>query len=53
MAKKEADSGKQEAKQQAFDALKRGKPRSVIIDMMVFCGGIGSLVWVLRNMAPN
>lgn len=51
MAKK-AESGKQEAKQDAFDALKGAKPRSIIIDMMVFCGGIGSLVWVLRNMAP-
>ena len=53
MAKKEAESAKQGAKQQAFDALKTGKPRSVIIDMMVFCGGIGSLVWVLRAMAPT
>ncbi len=53
MAKKEASSAKQEAKQDAFDALKGGKPRSVIIDMMVFCGGVGSLVWVLHTMAPT
>lgn len=53
MAKKAAASDKQEAKQDAFDALKGPKPRSIIIDMMVFCGGIGSLVWVLRNMAPT
>jgi hypothetical protein len=54
MAKKaDAGSGKQEAKQVAFDALRAPKPRSVIIDMMVFCGGIGSLVWVLNNMVPN
>jgi len=53
MAKKEADNSKQDAKQQAFDALKAPKPRSVIIDMMVFCGGIGSLVWVLHAMAPT
>lgn len=53
MAKKEAASGKQDAKQEAFDALKGAKPRSIIIDMMVFCGGIGSLIWVLREMAPT
>ena len=54
MAKKaEAESGKQEAKQQAFDALKAGKPRSIVIDSLVFCGGIGSLIWVLNNMVPN
>jgi hypothetical protein len=53
VAKKEAESGKQEAKQQAFDALKGGKPRSIVIDTMVFCGGIGSLVWVLHAMAPT
>jgi hypothetical protein len=53
MAKKAAESGKQDAKQEAFDALKMGKPRSIIIDMMVFCGGIGSLVWVLHAMAPT
>ena len=52
MAKK-AESDKQGAKQDAFDALKSPKPRSIVIDMMVFCGGIGSLVWVLRNMAPT
>jgi hypothetical protein len=48
-----AASDKQEAKHDAFDALKAPKPRSVIIDMMVFCGGIGSLVWVLHAMAPT
>jgi hypothetical protein len=54
MAKKaDAAGGKQEAKQQAFDALKMGKPRSIVIDSLVFCGGIGSLVWVLNNMVPN
>lgn len=53
MAKKAAESGKQEAKQDAFDALKGPKPRSIVIDMMVFCGGIGSLVWVLHAMAPT
>lgn len=51
MAKK-ADSGKQAAKQDAFDALKGPKPRSIVIDGLVFCGGIGSLVWVLHAMAP-
>ncbi len=53
MAKKEAGNAKQGAKKEAFDALKAPKPRSIIIDMMVFCGGIGSLVWVLREMAPT
>ena len=53
MAKNEAASAKQEAKQDAFDALKGPKPRSVVIDMLVFCGGIGSLIWVLREMAPT
>lgn len=53
MAKKEAANTKQDAKQEAFDALKAPKPRSVIIDMMVFCGGVGSLVWVLHAMAPT
>jgi hypothetical protein len=54
MAKKAAAAnGKQEAKQDAFDALRTPKPRSVIIDMMVFCGGIGSLVWVLNTIVPN
>lgn len=50
MAKKAAGSEKQVAKLDAFDALKV-KQRSIIIDMIVFCGGIGSLVWVLREMA--
>ena len=53
MAKKAAESGKQEAKQQAFDALKAGKPRSIVIDGLVFIGGVGSLIWVLQNMAPS
>lgn len=53
MAKKAAGSEKQEAKIDAFDALKGPKPRSIVIDMMVFCGGIGSLVWVLHAMAPT
>lgn len=55
MAKKAdaAESGKQEAKHEAFDALRAPKPRSIIIDMMVFCGGIGSLIWVLNNMMPT
>jgi hypothetical protein len=53
VAKKAAESGKQEAKQQAFDALKSGKPRSIVIDGLVFIGGVGSLIWVLQNMAPN
>jgi hypothetical protein len=53
MAKKAAESDKLGAKQEAFDALRAPKPRSIIIDMMVFCGGIGSLVWVLHAMAPT
>lgn len=52
MAKKAA-SGKQEAKQDAFDALRGPKPRSIVIDGLVFIGGVGSLIWVLQNMAPN
>lgn len=53
MAKKEAGNSKQDAKQEAFDALKGGKPRSVVIDGLVFCGGVGSLIWVLHAMAPT
>ncbi|WP_297508877.1 hypothetical protein [uncultured Caulobacter sp.] len=54
MAKKEAAaSAKQEAKHDAFNALKAGKPRSIVIDGLVFCGGVGSLLWVLHNMTPN
>lgn len=53
MAKKEPESAKQEAKHDAFDALKEGKPRSIVIDGLVFIGGIGSLIWVLNNMVPN
>jgi len=52
VAKKDAESSKQEAKQQAFDALKAPKPRSIVIDVLVFVGGVGSLIWVLQNMAP-
>ncbi|MDR6627953.1 hypothetical protein [Caulobacter segnis] len=46
------DSAKQDAKREAFKALNAGKPRSVIIDGLVFLGGVGSLLWVLRNMTP-
>ncbi|ATC31210.1 hypothetical protein CA606_02005 [Caulobacter vibrioides] len=53
MAKKAAESGKQEAKHEAFDALKAPKPRSIVIDMLVFIGGIGSLIYVLNTMAPS
>lgn len=53
MAKKAAESGKQEAKHEAFDALKAPKPRSIVIDMLVFVGGIGSLIYVLNTMTPN
>jgi hypothetical protein len=53
MAKKAAESGKQEAKHEAFDALKAPKPRSIVIDMLVFIGGIGSLLYVLNTMAPS
>lgn len=53
MAKPEAQSAKQEAKQEAFDALKPGKPRSIVIDGLVFIGGVGSLIYVLHTMAPN
>jgi hypothetical protein len=53
MAKKAAESGKQEAKHDAFDALKTPKPRSIVIDMLVFVGGVGSLIYVLNTMAPS
>lgn len=53
MAKKDAESGKQEAKHEAFDALRAPKPRSIVIDGLVFIGGVGSLIWVLQNMTPN
>ncbi|PHY21728.1 hypothetical protein [Caulobacter sp. BP25] len=46
------DSSKQDAKREAFRALNTSKPRSVVIDGLVFIGGVGSLLWVLRNMAP-
>lgn len=53
MAKKAAASGKQDAKHDAFDALREGKPRSIVIDGLVFLGGVGSLIWVLHAMAPT
>ncbi|MCA0358183.1 MAG: hypothetical protein LCH78_15280 [Proteobacteria bacterium] len=55
MAKKAAESGKQEAKHDAFDALKgvEVKPRSIVIDGLVFIGGIGSLLYVLHTMVPS
>ncbi|MCY1648587.1 hypothetical protein OVA11_16390 [Caulobacter sp. SL161] len=53
MAKKAAESGKQEAKHEAFDALRAPKPRSIVIDMLVFIGGIGSLLYVLNTMSPS
>lgn len=53
MAKKAAESGKQEAKHEAFDALRAPKPRSIVIDMLVFIGGVGSLIYVLNTMAPS
>ncbi|WP_299009223.1 hypothetical protein [uncultured Caulobacter sp.] len=46
------DTAKQDAKREAFKALNAGKPRSVIIDGLVFIGGVGSLLWVLRHMTP-
>jgi hypothetical protein len=46
------NSAKQDAKREAFRALNTGKPRSVVIDGLVFIGGVGSLLWVLRNMTP-
>lgn len=46
------NSAKQDAKREAFRALNTTKPRSVIIDGLVFIGGVGSLLWVLRNMTP-
>ena len=53
MAKKEAGNAKLDAKQEAFDALKAPKPRSIVIDGLVFIGGIGSLLYVLHTMAPS
>jgi len=54
MAKKaDTESDKQGAKHEAFDALKGPKPRSIVIDGLVFVGGVGSLIWVLQNMAPT
>ena len=54
MAKKaDAGSGKQDAKHDAFDALRGPKPRSVVIDGLVFIGGVGSLIWVLNHMVPT
>lgn len=53
MAKKEAASANQVAKYDAFNALRPPKPRSVVIDGLVFIGGVGALLWVLCNMAPT
>jgi hypothetical protein len=53
MAKKEAESAKQEAKHGAFNVLRGPKPRSVVIDGLVFVSGVGALVWVLSAMAPT
>jgi hypothetical protein len=53
MSKKAKGSEKLEAKNEAFDALRAPKPRSAIIDFMVFIGGVGSLVWVFTTIAPN
>lgn len=53
MAKKEAESAKQEAKHYTFNGLRAAKPRSVVIDGLVFISGVGALLWVLSNMAPN
>ncbi|PIB96355.1 hypothetical protein [Caulobacter sp. X] len=53
MAKTEAESAKQGAKVVAFSALRPPKPRSVVIDGLVFVSGVGALLWVLCNMAPN
>ncbi|PHY21727.1 hypothetical protein [Caulobacter sp. BP25] len=53
MAKKEAASANQGASYHAFNALRPPKPRSVVIDGLVFISGVGALVWVLCSMAPN
>ncbi len=53
MAKNEAASANQGAKYAAFNALRPPKPRSVVIDGLVFISGVGSLLWVLFAMAPN
>jgi hypothetical protein len=53
MAKKEVESAKQEAKHGAFSVLRPPKPRSVVIDGLVFISGVGALLWVLSNMAPT
>lgn len=53
MAKQEAESAKQEAKHETFNRLRPPKPRSVVIDGLVFVGGVGALIWVLGGMAPN
>jgi len=47
------DNAKQSAKREAFDSLRGPKPRSVVIDGLVFIGGVGSLIWVLHAMAPT
>ncbi len=53
MSKKAEGNDKLAAKQEAFDSLKQGKPRSVIIDFMVFVGGVGSLIYVFNTITPN
>lgn len=53
MAKKEAASANQDAKYAAFNALHPPKPRSAVIDGLVFVGGFGALIWVLCSMAPT
>jgi len=53
MANKEAASANQQAKHGAFNALRPPKPRSVVIDGLVFISGVGALLWVLSAMAPN
>lgn len=53
MAKNEAASANQTGKHGAFNAVRPPKPRSVVIDGLVFVGGFGALLWVLCNMAPN
>ncbi len=53
MAKAEAESVKQVAKHGAFNSMRPPKPRSVVIDGLVFIGGVGALLWVLCNMAPT
>lgn len=53
MAKNEAASANQVAKHGAFNALRPPKPRSAVIDGLVFVGGFGALLWVLCSMSPS